>query len=505
MRWLDRRRMARLCAAALLALVATGAFQLRKRLIRAIFRDGRPRAAAPLSPATGTGVAPLSPAPRLRVVLLDGLGAPAARALPALSALCARGLDLEVDVGFPTVSLPVQAVLWTGRTQQQSGIRFHTTRMPLPPAGALPQLVPGSRGVAEAHAEIVNSFGFATAQPPDVEKPPPWGEADFSRAALDAVASEAPLVFLHVLRIDAAGHAAGAASAAYREAMRTADELLGRVIARDAEVHGATSRWLVLADHGHLPAGGHGDAEESLLIVRACIAGGVPGDLVGPWGARVHLVDISRAMFDSLGVAPNAESVGRPLAAAVREPAPRATLPSPEAWRWAVAALLLLAGAIASLGRDARRARWRWLGLPGLWWWVATASLWAIAGTPSLSRNYVFRSWTWVAWQAMAPGLLVLLLVDGLALWRGATLGAALRRALGLPLALVLGALVLCHGEAVLGAADPPLMPFLTGLASAWLALFIIGTAALALSALAAAARAGSGPRAAAGTSDTGG
>ena len=45
-----------------------------------------------------------------------------AERMPTLSRHCATGIDTAVDVGFPTVSLPVQHALWTGRTQQQSGV-----------------------------------------------------------------------------------------------------------------------------------------------------------------------------------------------------------------------------------------------------------------------------------------------------------------------------------------------------------------------------------------------
>ena len=50
------------------------------------------------------------------------------RTLPAWSALCARGDRLVVDVGFPSVSLPVEVALWSGLTQQQSGIVGHGDR-----------------------------------------------------------------------------------------------------------------------------------------------------------------------------------------------------------------------------------------------------------------------------------------------------------------------------------------------------------------------------------------
>ena len=79
----------------------------------------------------------------------------------------------------------------------------------------------GSRAVAEDHGWIVRSLGFADARPPadpsdpakDAE-PAAWRTLWLARAR-DAVASDARLVFVHVLRVDTIGHRVGRASPAY--------------------------------------------------------------------------------------------------------------------------------------------------------------------------------------------------------------------------------------------------------------------------------------------------
>src|SRR5687767_11779635 len=127
-------------AAALLA-AAFALFSARKRFIADFFPrgpGGAPKPALALPPEAGRAAAGLTPAPLVRVVLLDGVDRDTADVLPAYKALCARGLPLAVDVGFPTVSLPVQSALWTGLTQQQSGIEFVQARIDPPPAGSLP-------------------------------------------------------------------------------------------------------------------------------------------------------------------------------------------------------------------------------------------------------------------------------------------------------------------------------------------------------------------------------
>src|SRR6187431_3180896 len=117
-------------AAALAALLP----DVRRDLIRAaVTWDARPADPAPLPAGTGPG---LPPAPRTRVVLIDGLAEAVARTLPNWSAVCGRGVALRVDVGFPTVSLPVAVSLLTGLTQQQTGIMNRYNRPLDPPLDA---------------------------------------------------------------------------------------------------------------------------------------------------------------------------------------------------------------------------------------------------------------------------------------------------------------------------------------------------------------------------------
>src|SRR5512134_2126010 len=101
---------------------------------RDFMRDVITYDAPPSEPvALARGIGPgMTPATRVRVILIDGLGEATAATLPNWSSLCKRGISLRVDVGFPTVSLPIQVALWTGLTQQQTGIVFRSDR-PLVP------------------------------------------------------------------------------------------------------------------------------------------------------------------------------------------------------------------------------------------------------------------------------------------------------------------------------------------------------------------------------------
>jgi hypothetical protein len=248
------------------------------------------------------------------VVLIDGAGPDTAQTMATWDGLCRRGLDLVVDVGFPTVSLPVELALWSGLTQQQTGVLYHATGTPVtPPPGAIPAAVPDSIAVAESHAYIIHSLGFARTEPPTPAKelPPGWAER-WVDVAVAAVAEPARLVFVHILRVDTIGHKHGKRSAEWREAAASSDAILARLVAADPD-----ARWLVLADHDHLATGGHGSEDHAIRLVRGCLAG--PGIEPGR-GGPIHVVDVARAIADSVGVALPAASAGRPLTAALAAP-----------------------------------------------------------------------------------------------------------------------------------------------------------------------------------------
>lgn len=388
---------------------------------------------------------PSTPAPRpgpVRVVVLDGLGR-ADAGLPALEELCARGLDLTVDVGFPTKSLPVQAVLWTGLTAQQLGWGPSNRARPTPP-GALPPLVPGSRAVVEAWGSIARTVGFADVEPPPrADWAAPEAEADvvaawravFVERGVAAAASDAPLVLLHVLAIDRASHERGPRSPAATAARTEAERALARWLAAAPRAH-----WIVLSDHGHVAGGGHGDAEPALRLVRACVWPRPPG---APDRGAVHLVDLAAHLRAVTGRAAHPGAVGRPLASAVAAPDPDATLPSPRAPARALALTLVL----VTLGWVARRPGRRLvlLGLP-----LGLGLAVALAGVPTLS----LRTPPWVALcgaLTAAPGL-----------WftrRAAGAGAGL---VALTLAVVAGAACWAELPFALASGAPPARPFST-------------------------------------------
>lgn len=452
----------------------------------ALVNDAAPAPAPRFVHPPGAGLTPVPPGAPVRVVLVDGAGDTTARTMPHWSALCARGLDLSLDVGFPTVSLPVQLALWSGRTQQQTGVLFHSGKPVVPPLAppAIPPAIPGSIAIAESHPYIVHSLGFADTRPP-LDKRLPAGWADtWVAEARTAVAGPSPLVFVHILRVDTAGHKFGKRIGAWRTAAAGADAILGQLLAAAPP----SARWFVLADHDHIAGGGHGGEERAIRIVRACIAG---PDIAPGRGGPIHITDYARAIADSLGVTLAADAPGRPLAAALAAPVDDdQVLPGIPGPRAVAAWALVLVGVLitAAVAWSLRRApRWQQLAAMPWWWPAAMLSLIVLAGAPTLSTPMIYKPKGLDMAQAFAPGLA--LLGIGMAVAARAGWGRALVGQLALPALGTLAVLVACGGESLLwGGAPCPVVPFWT----AWLsALLLMASAAAAVAALALLASAG--------------
>jgi len=446
------------------ALVAVGAYQLRRHLITGFFVRTSPALEhAPALPSRPA--ADLEPSKRVRVVVIDGLGRRAADALPALSRWCDRGLDLVVDVGFPTVSLPVETVLWTGLTQEQAGIRYVLGRLDPIPEAALPARVPNSFAISDRHPYLVHSFGFAESEPAGDKLTPEQAAAwqgRFEAIATDAMASPRPLVFVHLGRVDVAGHRHGGASPEYATAADQADALADRLLA----AAGPDARLFVLSDHGHLPGGGHAGIEDSIRLVRGCIVG--PGIARGH--GRAHLVDLAHSLFASLAVPPPPGAAGRPiLEVASGRIALGSTLPTPPPWwRFLLAAALLAVGTLVT-GRLARRW-WSW----PTWFVLAYLAVIAMRGWPSLSMPVIYPPQGRDLYVAGVPGLCVLAMVMARG-WRSQPLWQLLVIQLALPGAAAAALFVLAGGIESLVHGTPALVPHYTAQLSVVLVLTYAG------------------------------
>jgi len=465
----------RIAAVLVLAVAAWLGPHVRHHVIHAIaFDDAVPASSVRFPQPAGAG---LAPADHVRVVLVDGLSAANTADLPAWRELCDRGLTLTVDVGFPTVSLPVEVALWSGLTQQQTGVVMRSDHPLVPPlAFGIPAKVPGSRAIAEDHGWIVRSLGFADVRPPADPKDPAmvadaepaqWRTQWLERAE-SAVASDARLVFVHVLRVDTMGHRVGRASPAYAATAGEADAILGTLVAAAPD-----ARWFAISDHGHLDGGGHGGEERELRRVQGCIAG--PGIDRGH-GGPVHVVDVARAIADSVGVSLDARSAARPLGAALAAPFDDdRTVPALPLGTGALAIFIIALGGAASYLAARRWWLWPW------WLVVGCTSLVLVRGLPTLSMTMVFAPAGRAMYLTWLPSLAIAAVATYAGLGR-TSLGRTLVAQLALPAAVLAATITACGAwRTMFGAAIAPVVPHYTAWLSALLLFTAHGAAAVAL------------------------
>jgi hypothetical protein len=458
----------------LLVLIGLLLWEGRRYFIRSWFERGPVR---PPERAAGFSTSPRAgPVPPVRVVLIDGLNEAVARQLPNHDSLCRAGLDLRVDVGFPSISLPVQHVLWTGTWQNQSGILFVERQLVRPVFESLPELVTrrsvNAVAVAESHRWIVASFPFSQVIAP-AEGQPPFSALDLQQHALLAVQSSAALVFVHLLAVDKAGHRYGTSDPRYRKTALHADDLLGQI----NDLRQQDWSLLVLSDHGHLSVApsGHGGTEPSVRLVRACLVG--PGIAPGQRG-EATMPDLTRILADRLNVPPPRRCQGR----SINQVLGGGGAPSqPSSWQ---PGLLLLPGVMACagliwliIGRSSRVQRG---GLVLLLPWGMLLSLLLVVvgfGSPSLSRSYIYPMFSFRLLVAAVPAALFPWLQLRSLHRRQLPLTSAIYVLMSWSLLPTVGALALSGWPLT----RPPLVPLLSAWTSTLMVLSSVSLMALAL------------------------
>jgi len=240
-------------------------------------------------PALGDLI-PGASSPRTVLVLIDGLTDEASRQMPSIEGLRELGSDVALTVPQPSLSYPTWTTILTGAPPQISGVttNWYEKRVPLETlmdvakASGRSVVVAGPNDIETLYeASEVAATSFTD-----------WSEGDYVTDtivddAISLAASEdADFVFALFPDVDEAGHAYGAASDQYAAVVAEVDSDLARLI--DALDDGETV-FVVLPDHGHVPAGGHGGWEDPVIHTFAAFAG--PG--VGHGTTRAELEDIA--------------------------------------------------------------------------------------------------------------------------------------------------------------------------------------------------------------------
>jgi predicted AlkP superfamily pyrophosphatase or phosphodiesterase len=129
-----------------------------------------------------------------------------------------------------------------------------------------------------------------------------WDAADEAITGLAAkiLADDGPrAAFVYLGAVDIAGHLTGA-GAAYRAAARAADQRVGRLLTA-VRSRPIRENWtiVVVTDHGHLDAGGHGGREPEVTTAWAAAAG--PGVLPGAPPLITRQAQVAPLVLAALG------------------------------------------------------------------------------------------------------------------------------------------------------------------------------------------------------------
>lgn len=148
------------------------------------------------------------------------------------------------------------------------------------------------------------------------------GDADTATKAAAYLKNTGPnATFLQFDDVDHAGHACGSSCADYTTELEQIDGYIGQLTtAVKARSGYANEKWtyIVTADHGHTPTGGHGgntDPERSSFIIKSGY-----GVTAGTPAIQPKNVDIAADVLNAFGVAIPAVLDGQPLATVSTDP-----------------------------------------------------------------------------------------------------------------------------------------------------------------------------------------
>ena len=208
------------------------------------------------------------------LVIVDGLREDVSRSMPTLTTLRGYGSDVSLIAPQPALSFPNWTTILTGAAPVISGVTTNGyDRRVVPPSLIDTARQAGKRVVVVAPEAFRRLYGVTAGR--DVvlykEHPERYLSSGLVDEALRASRGATPtLIVVHLPDVDNAGHAAGGASAHYREVAGKVDADIGRLVQGLQSDH---TTFVIVADHGHTDSGGHGGWEPSVVHVPGVFAG----------------------------------------------------------------------------------------------------------------------------------------------------------------------------------------------------------------------------------------
>jgi hypothetical protein len=282
------------------------------------FASEPPPGAPPLAPADSPP-APAFPAlsEQVVLVLVDGLGLEPSRRLPFLNELRARGADLRLRIGLPSLSLPGRAVMLSGAWQEVHGQATNQNPRSLRVEHLFQLVRRAGRETALAtdpkpQKLFTPYVSHVVLYPEQPETAPFTAYVEAHRKqvaqALELLRTRsAPFTMIELHLTDEAGHTWGGASDEYRQATDLADAAIREMVPL---LDLSRTTLVVTADHGHIAVGGHGGPEDPVMTVPLVMAG--RGVRPGAAGEATQ-ADTASTLAALLGVPIPSSNQGRPL------------------------------------------------------------------------------------------------------------------------------------------------------------------------------------------------
>ncbi|MFA5845241.1 MAG: alkaline phosphatase family protein [Coriobacteriia bacterium] len=251
---------------------------------------------------------------RVVLVIVDGLRADVSQGLRTMGSLRSHGADLVLETPQPSLSYPDWTTILSGAPPQVSGVTTNDFDRHVPVPTLLDSALKVRRRVVVVGPRGFDTlFGASRATASYFED---WREGEYLSGrlvdeTLRLVASNRPdIVLLHLPDVDEAGHDFGGASVEYRTMAERVDTDLGRLV---TALQDGRTAFVVVSDHGHVDAGGHGGWEPDATMAPAVFAGS--GVSLGQGTGR--LIDLAPTVAVLAGLEVPSHSAGEVLGRAL--------------------------------------------------------------------------------------------------------------------------------------------------------------------------------------------
>jgi len=242
------------------------------------------------------------------LVIVDGMRDDVSRSsMPTLNILRSYGSDVAMTAPQPSLSYPNWTTILTGASQTISGVttNWYSGRVLAPTIMDIAR-TSGRRVAVVGPTDFSTLYGVSAGPTVSLR---PWPKGGYLSGTLvdDALriskATSPELLVVHLPDLDEAGHEHGGTSTEYREVAGKVDADIARLV---SGLQANATEFVIVADHGHTAAGGHGGWEPEVINVPGIFSGSAVA--LGTARGNLDQVAPTVAAFMGLRVPAYAES-----------------------------------------------------------------------------------------------------------------------------------------------------------------------------------------------------